>query len=78
MSNAAHETREEEGKWLVRPVYLAENVVFFSFVYGAVYYWFGLTDERTLIIGLVAAMGIASVLLFWAHARIMNAARGRG
>jgi hypothetical protein len=78
MSIAAFETREEKGKRLVRPVNWASNVVFFSFVFGAVYYWFGLTDERTLIIGLVTALGIASVLLIWGYARIMNAARGRG
>jgi hypothetical protein len=77
MSIAAHETREEKGKWLVRPVNWASNVVFFSFVFGAIYYWFGLLEDQTLIISLVVAMGIASVLLIWAYARITNAARGR-
>lgn len=74
---AAHSTREKE-KWLVRPINWASNVAFFSFVFGAVYYWYGFFEDRTLIISLVIAMGIASVLLFWGYVRILNAARGRG
>jgi hypothetical protein len=52
-------------------------VAFFSFVFGNVYYWFGLVEDRTLIIGLAVAFGVASGFLFWAVKRITNAARGR-
>jgi hypothetical protein len=77
MSIAAHETREDREKWLLRPLNYASNVAFFSFVFGNVYYWFGLVEDRTLIIGLAVAFGVASGFLFWAVQRITNAARGR-
>lgn len=77
MSIAAHETREDKEKWLLRPFNWALNVVFHSFVFGNVYYWYGLTEDRVLIIGLLVAFGIASVLMFWAYKRITDAARGR-
>lgn len=78
MSIAAFETREEKEKRLLRPLDWACSVVFFSFVFGALF-WFEGKIDRTVLAGfLVIGMGAASALLLWAKIRILNAARGRG
>lgn len=74
---AAHTTRDEKEKWLMRPLSWAIHVVFFSFIFGAFFWVEGKVDNSMLAAGFLITNGIAAVLLFWAVRRILNAARGR-
>lgn len=77
MAIAAHDTREDKLKWLLRPVEWASSVAFFSAVFGLVYWYFEEMDVNHLVLALCAALAVTSGLLIWAVARLTNAARWR-
>lgn len=77
MAIAAHDTREDKLKWLMRPVEWASSVAFFSAVFGLVYWYFEEMDANHLVLALCAALAVTSGLLIWAVARLTNAARWR-
>jgi hypothetical protein len=77
MSTAAHGTREEKLRWLLRPVEWASTLSFFTATFGFVYWYFEIYSAGTVALVLSAALTANAVLLIWACARIMNAARGR-
>lgn len=73
---AASATREDKQKWLMRPFNWASNVAYFCAIFGAVYYWFGLVNDRILVPGLLAALTLTAVLLLWGFRRMHLATRG--
>jgi hypothetical protein len=75
MSIAAHATRDDKLNWLIRPVAWASNVAFFSAVFGAVYWYFGLWSLNWIVPALCACLGVTAGLLIWAVARMTNASR---
>lgn len=82
MSIAAHETREEKEKWLLRPLDWAMNVTIYSLACLVV----PVLNKPELMTlypdfiayGALGALAVVFVLLFWAIKRITDAARGRG
>lgn len=76
MTIAAHETREDKLKWLLRPVEWALGVSFSSACFGFVYWHFGIYDLDVIAPALCAALVANTALLFWAVSRMTTAARG--
>lgn len=75
MSTAAHGSREEKLKWLLRPVEWASTLSFFGAVFGFVYWYFEIYSAQTVAVLLAAALAANAVLLMWAIARISNLVR---